>query len=201
MTNVLITDAAQIADFWNAMEVEDAARQAKALPVRAGEQAHDLTTQLQGIRLLMELIAPPDVSAQVNRYLELAEQRAAALAQTAAESADVLTHAAVLVMALMKQRNAKTAELAGLIEALETGDESHPRLQEFAARLDERRMDYSHLETSLGDDAAGVIADLFLGRGGIEADALETLVNALLAEWEAKTGKRVALVIAESKTP
>lgn len=166
MVDFLITDEDQIADVFRGMEVEAAARRAGALPKRAAELHADLKGQLTFILALVATKCPPEALDALNHFFELANQRADELAAIPAQASDVLTHSAFLTMQLMKQRNAKTAELAGLVDALERGDDTHPLVAEFAARLlDEQRADYTHVERILKDeDAAGVLADIFLGR-------------------------------------
>lgn len=193
MATLLITDPAQIDEVWQGMEVEDAAKRAKALPLQAAEHHADL------VRLLdfqFAVIAPsctPDQVEVLTKYLALSKEKAQALADVPQQAADVLVNSAFLVMKLMRQRNAKAADLAALIEALESGNEEHPLLTAFADRLDERRMDYSHLEGVIGDDAAEVMADMFLGRGAVEPEALGVLIMALIAFYERKTGRVVSI--------
>lgn len=193
MTAPLITDPAQIDELWQGMEVEDAAKRAKALPIQAAEHHADL------VRLLdfqFAVVAPnctPDQREVLTKYLALSKEKAQALADVPQQAAEVLVNSAFLVMKLMKQRNAKAADLATLIEALEAGNDAHPLLSAFADRLDERRMDYSHLEAVIGDDAAEVMADLFLGRGAVEPQALGTLIMALVGLYERKTGQVVTV--------
>lgn len=197
MTALPITDPAQIDEVWQGMEIEDAAKRAKALPLQAAEHYHDL------VRLLdfqFAVIAPsctPDQREVLTKYLALSKEKAQALADVPQQAADVLVNSAFLVMKLMRQRNAKTAELAALIEALESGNEAHPLLTAFADRLDEQRNDYSHLEALIGDDAAGVMADLFLGRGAVEPEALGALIMALVGLYERKTGQVVTVQVSE----
>jgi len=193
MTNLIITDPAQINDVWAGMEIEDAAKRAPALTKLAEQAHHDLRQQLDFLKVLVTPLLTPDKLDVLDRYFALAVRRADELAAIPGQAADVLTHAAFMVMQLMKQRNAKTAELAALIEALESGNEEHPLLSAFADRLDERRMDYSHLEPVIGDDAAAVMADLFLGRGAVEPQALGTLIMALVGLYERKTGQVVTV--------
>lgn len=193
MTNLIITDPAQINDVWAGMEIEDAAKRAPALTKLAEQAHHDLRQQLDFLKVLVTPLLTPDKLDVLDRYFALAVRRADELAAIPGQAADVLTHAAFMVMQLMKQRNAKTAELAALIEALESGNEEHPLLSAFADRLDEQRNDYSHLEALIGDDAAGVMADLFLGRGAVEPEALGGLIMALVGLYERKTGRVVTI--------
>ncbi len=198
MTAPLITDPAQIDEVWQGMEVEDAAKRAKALPIQAAEHHADL------VRLLdfqFAVVAPnctPDQREVLTKYLALSKEKAQALADVPQQAADVLVNSAFLVMKLMRQRNAKTAELAALIEALESGNEAHPLLTAFADRLDEQRNDYTHLEQLLGDEPAGVMADLFLGRGTVEPEALGGLIMALVQLYERKTGQVVTVLVNEA---
>lgn len=187
-TSLLITDPEQITDVWAGMEIEDAAKRAPAL-IRLAEQAHgDLKQQLEFLKLLVAPLLEPDKIEVLERYFALAVRRADESMALHQQSSEILTHAAFLVMRLMKQRNTKTAELAELIEALEAGNDAHPMLAEFAARLDEQRMDYTHLETLIGDEPAGVMADMFLGRGNTNPEALAGLIMALVGLYEKKTG-------------
>ena len=198
MTNLIITDPAQINDVWAGMEIEDAAKRAPALTKLAEQAHHDLRQQLDFLKVLVTPLLTPDKLDVLDRYFALAVRRADELAAIPGQAADVLTHAAFMVMQLMKQRNAKTAELAALIEALESGNEEHPLLSAFADRLDEQRNDYSHLEALIGDDAAGVMADLFLGRGAVEPEALGGLIMALVGLYERKTGQVVIVTVNEA---
>lgn len=198
MTNLIITDPAQINDVWAGMEIEDAAKRAPALTKLAEQAHHDLRQQLDFLKVLVTPLLTPDKLDVLDRYFALAVRRADELAAIPGQAADVLTHAAFMVMQLMKQRNAKTAELAALIEALEAGNDAHPLLSAFADRLDERRMDYSHLEAVIGDDAAEVMADLFLGRGAVEPEALGGLIMALVGLYERKTGQVVIVTVNEA---
>lgn len=198
MATLLITDPAQIDEVWQGMEVEDAAKRAKALPLQAAEHHADL------VRLLdfqFAVIAPsctPDQVEVLTKYLALSKEKAQALADVPQQAADVLVNSAFLVMKLMRQRNAKAADLAALIEALEAGNEEHPLLTAFADRLDEQRNDYSHLEALIGDEPAGVMADLFLGRGTVEPEALGGLIMALVGLYERKTGQVVIVTVNEA---
>jgi len=192
---LLITDPNQIADVWQGMEIEDAAKRAKALPVQAAEHYADL---LRLLDFQFAVVAPncrPDQLEVLTKYLNMSKAKAEALAAVPKQAEEVLVNSAFLVMQLMKQRNAKTAELASLIDALEAGDEDHPLLAEFAARLDEQRMDYSHLERQIGEAPAGVIADLFLGRGAVDAEPLGELINVLIGMWQQKTGQTVHITV------
>ncbi len=187
-TNLLITDSEQITDVWAGMEIEDAAKRAPAL-IRLAEQAHtDLKQQLTFLKLLVAPLLDADKQDVLERYFALATRRADESMALHQQSSEILTHAAFLVMKLMKQRNAKTVELAELVEALEAGNDEHPLLTQFADRLDEQRMDYSHLETLIGDEPAGVMADLFRGRGNTNPEALAGLIMALVGLYEKKTG-------------
>jgi len=193
MTNLLITDPEQITDVWAGMEIEDAAKRAPALIKLAEEAHHDLKRQLEFLKLLVAPLLDVDKLDVLDRYFALAVRRADESMALHQQSSEILTHAAFLVMRLMKQRNAKTADLAALVEALEAGDETNPHLASFADRLDERRMDYSHLEALIGDEPAGVMADLFLGRGTVEPEALGALIMALVGLYERKTGQVVTV--------
>lgn len=188
MTNLLITDPEQITDVWAGMEIEDAAKRAPALIKLAEEAHHDLKQQLEFLKLLVAPLLDADKLDVLDRYFALAVRRADESMALHQQSSEILTHAAFLVMKLMRQRNAKTADLAALVEALEAGNDAHPLLSEFAARLDERRQDYTHLEALIGDEPAGVLADLFLGRGTVAPDALGGLIMALVGLYEQKTG-------------
>lgn len=192
-TNLLITDSEQITDVWAGMEIEDAAKRAPAL-IRLAEQAHtDLKQQLTFLKLLVAPLLDADKQDVLERYFALATRRADESMALHQQSSEILTHAAFLVMKLMKQRNAKTVELAELVEALEAGNDEHPLLTQFADRLDEQRMDYSHLEAVIGDEAAGVMADMFLGRGAVDPQALGGLIGALISLYEQKTGMIVTV--------
>lgn len=193
MANFLITSPQQITDFIDGMEVEDAARRAPALPIQAANLREETLRDLNFLKAVVSPKCEPDALPVLEQYFDRLTQRVEALAEIPAQASDVLTHAAVLVMKLMTQRNHKTAELAALIEALEAGNEEHPALANFAARLDERRSDYTHLEQAFGDVAAGAMADLFLGRGGVETEALEELIGALVGMWQNQTGRRVQI--------
>lgn len=198
MTNFLITDPEQITDVWAGMEIEDAAKRAPALIKLAEEAHHDLKQQLDFLKLLVTPLIDADKLDVLERYFALAVRRADESMALHQQSSEILTHAAFLVMQLMKQRNAKAADLAALIEALEAGNDEHPMLIQFAERLDEQRMDYSHLETLIGDEPAGVMADLFLGRGTVEPEALGGLIGALIGLYEQKTGQVVTVVVNEA---
>lgn len=179
------------------MEIEDAARRAPALTKLAEQAHHDLKQQLEFLKLLVAPLLEPDKLSVLERYFALANRRADELAAIPAQASDVLTQAAFMVMKLMKQRNAKTVELAELVEALEAGNDDHPLLIQFADRLDEQRMDYSHLEAVIGDEAEGVMADMFLGRGTIDPQALGGLIMALVGLYEQKTGRVVTVTESE----
>ncbi len=194
MVNLLITDEDQIGDVFRGMEVEAAAKRASALPKRAAELHADLKGQLA---IILALVAPhcsPDGMDALEHFFDLANQRADELAAIPAQASDVLTHSAFLTMQLMKQRNAKTAELAGLVDALEQGDDTNLLLKQFLDRVDERRADYSHVEAILqSEDAASTLADIFMGREEVPADELDGLIGALIGMWERKTGRRVSV--------
>lgn len=193
MTNLLITDPEQITDVWAGMEIEDAAKRAPAL-IKLAEEAHtDLKQQLEFLKLLVAPLLDADKLDVLDRYFALAVRRADESMALHQQSSEILTHAAFLVMKLMRQRNAKTADLAALVEALEAGNDAHPLLSEFAARLDERRQDYTHLETLIGNEPAGVLADLFLGRGDTNPQALGGLIMALVELYQRKTGMIVTV--------
>lgn len=198
MTNLLITDPEQITDVWAGMEIEDAAKRAPALIKLAEEAHHDLKQQLEFLKLLVAPLLDADKLDVLDRYFALAVRRADESMALHQQSSEILTHAAFLVMKLMRQRNAKTADLAALVEALEAGNDAHPLLSEFAARLDERRQDYTHLEALIGDEPAGVMADLFLGRGTVEPEALAGLIGALIGLYERKTGQVVTVLVNEA---
>lgn len=198
MTTLLITDPEQITDVWAGMEIEDAAKRAPALIKLAEEAHHDLKRQLEFLKLLVAPLLDADKLDVLDRYFALAVRRADESMALHQQSSEILTHAAFLVMKLMRQRNAKTADLAALVEALEAGNDAHPLLSEFAARLDERRQDYTHLEALIGDEPAGVMADLFLGRGTVEPEALAGLIGALIGLYERKTGQVVTVLVNEA---
>jgi hypothetical protein len=196
-TTLLITDSKQITDVWAGMEIEDAAKRAPAL-IRLAEQAHsDLKQQLAFLKLLVAPLLDADKQDVLERYFALATRRADESMALHQQSSEILTHAAFLVMRLMKQRNAKTSELAELVEALEAGNDEHPLLVQFADRLDEQREGYTHLEQAIGDEPAGVMADMFLGRGDVSAEALEVLITALIGMYEHKTGRSVTITVIE----
>jgi len=192
-TSLLITDPEQITDMWAGMEIEDAARRAPALIKLAEEAHHDLKQQLGFLKLLVTPLIDADKLDVLERYFALAVRRADESMALHQQSSEILTHAAFLVMQLMKQRNSKTADLAALIEALEAGNDEHPLLVQFAERLDEQRMGYSHLEAVIGDEAAGVMANMFLGRGAVDPQALGGLIGALISLYEQKTGMIVTI--------
>lgn len=128
----------------------------------------------------------PEDAAVLNQWVEHGRQQTTLMMQAFARQVEIVNRTLQTAILLRDQRDRHAANYATLVEAVESGDDGHPlvgQLMDTFVNTDSNIID--QMERILGDvDAAAIIADMALGRGTVDAEELDRLIEVLEAKRE-----------------
>lgn len=147
---------------------------------------------LSGLTQLFDLLEgvaselPPEDATALRSALQFGREQVNTLQEVTVRQAEVIARTMGVAVTLRQQRDRHARQYADLVEAVETADQQHPLVgMLFEAYMNTDSNIIDQLERALGDpDAAATVADLALGRGRVDPDELDRLIEVLSAMRE-----------------